>query len=330
MLAILDPALRRKGPNRRQTAVIVGALAILASFVGAATPVPRTASHSLPSHAEAPRSAPVQPVQPPPDAAPQPAAIAIPTRASPAVTAREEPGDDRAALLARTLRTDTSAPVRRVAAWGLQRYVEVDVAIEALASAAGTDADAEVREMAVWALADARPGSTVVLAALAKAVRLDRDPKVRATAVWALGSIGDENAVETLTGVLRSPDPTLREVAAWSIGSCEPSRAPAALSSALSDRDRNVRESVAWALYTIGDPRTAGAIDSALRREQDPEVQHGLIRALGAVGEGSVEAFQRLVSSPDAEVRGMAVAALAGGDASGPWPWPRPEPRPFP
>jgi HEAT repeat protein len=99
---------------------------------------------------------------------------------------------------------------------------------------------------------------------------------------------------------------------------------------ALSDRDRDVRESVAWALYTIGDPAAASAIDTALSRETDAEVQLGLIRALGASGEGSVAALERLVASPDSEVRNVAIRALAGGDASGPWPWPRPEPRPFP
>jgi HEAT repeat protein len=80
----------------------------------------------------------------------------------------------------------------------------------------------------------------------------------------------------------------------------------------------------------IGDPGAAGALDAALRRETDAEVQHGLIRALSATGEASVAALERLVTSPDPDIRGIAVAALAGGDAAGPWPWPRPEPRPFP
>jgi HEAT repeat protein len=98
----------------------------------------------------------------------------------------------------------------------------------------------------------------------------------------------------------------------------------------LSDRDRDVRESVAWALYTIGDPGASSAIDTPLRRETDSEVQLGLIRTLGATGEASVPALERLVASPDSAVRNVAIRALAGGDASEPWPWPRPEPRPFP
>ena len=32
----------------------------------------------------------------------------------------------------------------------------------------------------------------------------------------------------------------------------------------------------------------------------------------------------------NAEIKSIAVRALAGGHATGPWPWPWPEPRPFP
>jgi HEAT repeat protein len=119
-------------------------------------------------------------------------------------------------------------------------------------------------------------------------------------------------------------------MAAWSIGSCGPERAPGALIAALSDRDLRVRRSAAWALYTIEDARAAGAIEAAFQREHDPELRRDLVRALGAMGDGSVDALQRLVDSPDPEIRRAAVTALAGGHASGPWPWPRPEPRPFP
>jgi beta-lactamase regulating signal transducer with metallopeptidase domain len=352
MLAILDPELRRRAPSRLQAAAVVGTLSALMLLVGAAVPAPRSvqapgirALHvvSAVSPADTSRDRGVSPSIAPAEqvVASQVGQAANPARPSPAPTTRptprpvtdadstSRPDDDRAALLARTLRTDTSAPVRRVAAWGLQKYAEDAVALEALVTAAGSDADASVREMSVWALADA-PQHSAAVPALIKAARQDRDPQVRATSVWALGSIGDATAVETLVGLLADSNAALREVAAWSIGSCQPDRAPAALTSALSDRDRNVRESVAWALYNIGDPGAAGALDAALRRETDTEVQHGLIRALGATGEASVSALERLVTSPDPEIRSIAVAALAGGDVSGPWPWPRPEPRPSP
>jgi hypothetical protein len=337
MLAILDPELRRRPPSRVQAGALVGTLSALTLLVGAAVPAPRTVQapevRALPaveatSPADTSRARSTHPSIAPDEPV---VAVRVARAAKPARAARSssQPDDDRAALLARMLRTDASAAVRRVAAWGLQKYAEDEVALQALVAAAGSDADASVREMSVWALADARE-HTAAVPTLMKAARQDRDPHVRATAVWALGSIGDGTAVETLVGFLADSDAALREVAAWSIGSCHPDRAPAALVAALSDRERDVRASVAWALYTIGDPGAAGALDAALRRETDAEVQHGLIRALGATGEASVAALERLVTSPDSEIRGIAVAALAGGDASGPWPWPRPEPRPSP
>jgi hypothetical protein len=337
MLAILDPGLRRRAPSRVQAVALVGTLSALTLLVGAAVPAPRAVQMpemralrvaAAVSPADTSRTRSVSPsIAPAEQVVAAPAARPTPRPATAADSS--QPVDDRSALLAKTLRTDASAPVRRVAAWGLQKYAEDAVALEALVAAAGSDADASVREMSVWALADARQHSAAV-PALIKAARQDRDPHVRATAVWALGSIGDAAAVETLVGILTDSDAALREMAAWSIGSCHPDRAPVALMGALSDREREVRASVAWALYNIGDPGAASALDAALRRETDAEVQRGLIRALGATGEASVPALERLVTSPDPEIRSIAVAALAGGDASGPWPWPRPEPRPTP
>ena len=109
-----------------------------------------------------------------------------------------------------------------------------------------------------------------------------------------------------------------------------PDRAPAALVGALSDRERDVRASVAWALYTIGDPGAAGALDAALRRETDAEVQHGLIRALGATGEASVAALERLVTSPDPEIRVSRSRPWPGATHPAPGPGPGRSPDPLP
>jgi HEAT repeat protein len=132
--------------------------------------------------------------------------------------------------------------------------------------------------------------------------------------------------------LLTDADPDVREVAAWSIGSCssEDAKAPPALVKALGDSNRDVRLSVAWALHVISDPSTADAIEAAFRREKDTEVQHGLIRALGSMGDRAVPTLTRLVDSADPEVRAVAVTSLAGGHSMEPWPWPRPEPRPYP
>jgi len=86
----------------------------------------------------------------------------------------------------------------------------------------------------------------------------------------------------------------------------------------------------AWALHEIEDPTTAAPLKTALKAEQNPEVQRALTKALLSLGEASVEAIKELLDSPDQSVKQMAVRALAGRSASGPWPMPMPQPRPFP
>ena len=92
----------------------------------------------------------------------------------------------------------------------------------------------------------------------------------------------------------------------------------------------DVRLVTAWALYNIRDVSTTSALDAAFRKEADAEVQEGLLQAMGALGDVSIDVLQRLVTSPDSTVRRMAVASLAKSDGLGPWPWPWPEPRPYP
>jgi len=238
--------------------------------------------------------------------------------------------DERPALLANVLKTDTSAALRRVAAWGLAQFADADVASEALASALKTDRDVAVREMAAWALADARR-TTGVTEALTTALRRDASPKVRASAAWALGNIGDRDAVDELAAALSDTSRGVRIRSAWAIGNAEPKQAPKALVNLLSDREIEVRQVAAWALFNIQDPDAVPALDSALRRETDKDTQRAIIRALAATGEKSVDAIKRLIDSKDPEVRSMAIRALAGGGGGGgPWPWPWPDPRPHP
>jgi HEAT repeat protein len=118
--------------------------------------------------------------------------------------------------------------------------------------------------------------------------------------------------------------------AIWAIGQIGPRQAPRALIDQLRDKDPDIREMTAWALFEIEDPGAIDALDAALRAEPDKKLQFAYIRALAATGEKSVDAVRRLLDSKDPQVKGMAVRALAGGHAAGPWPWPWPEPRPFP
>ncbi len=334
MLAILNPDLTRRGPSRLQQCAVAGTLATLAFLLGVVVPVPRAAVAQRPPVVAAPpgdvaAQTPIAtPVAPRPRSVPVPAATPAPVT-MPVGDDAAGPDDDRAAALARSLKGDASAEVRRVAAWGLARFARTDVARDALMAALTGDADANVREMAAWALAGARryPAAS---AALAQAIGRDKDPQVRATAVWAAGSVRDPAALPALVNVLGDTDADVREVAAWAVGTIGPEQAPAALLRALEDPDREVRMSAAWALFTIADPAATDAIDTAYRKEADAEVRMALLRALGAMGDRAVPTLERLVTSPDSSVRTIAIMALAGGNATGPWPMPRPRPRPYP
>jgi beta-lactamase regulating signal transducer with metallopeptidase domain/HEAT repeat protein len=237
--------------------------------------------------------------------------------------------DDRATLLARVLKSDTSASLRRIAAWGLQEYADQQVASDALANAVRHDADWHVREMAAWALGDGghqASGTDALVAAL----KSDSEERVRATAAWALGEHDDHESVEALATALSDPSVEIRQRAAWAIGNISPKQAPKALIAALKDKDARTRRVAAWALYNIEDESAAPALESALKVEQDSDVQLAMIRSLAVLGEHSVDALKGLLESSDPRVKNMAVRALAGGHAAGPWPWPWPQPRPFP
>ncbi|MEO6527265.1 MAG: M56 family metallopeptidase [Gemmatimonadaceae bacterium] len=237
--------------------------------------------------------------------------------------------DDRPMLLAKVLRTDSSAELRRVAAWGLHEYAEQSVAAEALSNALRRDADERVREMAAWSLGQGDDGS-IAVEALRAALHSDASVAVRRTAAWSLGSIDDEGAVSTLVAAFGDVDATVRSRAIWALGNIEPRQAPKQLFAMLSDKDARVRELTAWALYQIEDPAAAPALNAALRAETDKDLQMSYIRALASLGEKSVDAVRELLESPDPRIKSMAVHALAGRNATGPWPRPMPQPRPYP
>jgi beta-lactamase regulating signal transducer with metallopeptidase domain/HEAT repeat protein len=238
--------------------------------------------------------------------------------------------DDRPALLANILRTDTSASIRRIAAWGLSDYADSQVASDALAAALRSDADARVREMAAWALGNGDERNGGVTAALVSALKSDSKEAVRITSAWALGNLGDRSAADALASATTDASPAVRMRAIWAIGSVGGRTAPAGVINALKDTDPDIRELAAWALYSIEDPAGAPALNAALRGESNKTLQIAYIRALAAMGEKSVDAIRGLLTSSDPRIKSMAVRALAGGEATGPWPWPWPEPRPSP
>jgi beta-lactamase regulating signal transducer with metallopeptidase domain len=238
--------------------------------------------------------------------------------------------DDRPALLANVLKTDSSASLRRVAAWGLAQFADADVAMDALAYAVRRDTDAQVRETSAWALGSAHSTSAVV-EALGGALGRDASSRVRATAAWALGSLGENDGIEPLTAALGDTSESVRVRSVWAIGSIGPRQAPKPLVALLSDKNPEVRKMVAWALFTIEDPDAVPALTAAMRSETDKDTQRSIIRALAATGDRSVDAIKSLIDSKDPEIREAAIRALAGaGGGGGPWPHPWPDPRPRP
>lgn len=238
-------------------------------------------------------------------------------------------GDERSKLLMNILKTDTSANLRRIAAWGLSDHAEESGVAAALAEALRKDANAAVREMAAWALGQG-DGDRDGVAALVAAAKSDADDKVRATALWSLGQSGDEAGLDLMIDAMRSRDARIRETAMWAIGNMEPSKAPREVITALGDSSAQVRKLASWVLFNIADESAAPALESALDKEKEPEVRRGIVRALAATGEKSTDALSKLLGSNDPEIRALAVKALAGSNAAGPWPWPWPKPRPYP
>ena len=240
----------------------------------------------------------------------------------------KQAADERATLLAKVLRSDSSASLRRVAAWGLSEYADEQAAVDALVNAVRRDASESVREMAAWSLSESERSSGAV-DALAAALH-DASVAVRRTAAWSLGNIGDHRAVEPLVAALADANADVRARAGWGRGNVTPKEAPRQLVAMLRDSDPHVRELTAWALFEIEDPSTAPALQAALRAEQDKDIQLGYIRALAAMGDKSLDAIRPLLESSDQRIKTMAVRALAGGHATGPWPHPWPQPRPSP
>jgi len=387
MLAILDPELRHSSPSRKQSAALIGSLALISIVVGAAAPSPRAHPEPAPNpvntaqgiellnarqadtkgypdsreiiggskthqqtetvfnqntqtvvsqHTQAVTSTHMNPLEQNFAKVVEEALKQGSSAASNALIQLSQGGskagkdsDERPVLLARILATDTSASLRRIAAWGLAEYADNQIAAEALAKALAHDSNPSVREMAAWALAEGDHRS-VAVDALSAAVRGDANTEVRATAAWALGSVGDRSSADALAAALSDASPEVRKRAAWALGNADLKQAPPKLIAMLNDKDPEVRELVAWALYEIEDPAAIPALESALAHEPDKEIQINYIRALAATGEKSVDALKGLLESKNPEIRSIAVRALAGGNATGPWPHPWPEPRPFP
>lgn len=234
----------------------------------------------------------------------------------------------KTALLVQLLQSDSSAKVRRTAAWALAQSDDRS-ATAPLAAALEQDKSADVREMAAWGLGQG--DDRAAIQALGDAVQRDADERVKATAAWALGQMGEDAATPALDAAMADPSARVRSRAAWALGQIEPKNAPHGLVTALRDSDAKVRLTAAWALGQIEDPHTLSALSSALSTEKDRDVREAELRAVLMLGDTSDAALKELLKSPDPDIRLRATRALAGyGTGSWPWPWPWPQPRPMP
>jgi hypothetical protein len=356
MLAILDPDLHRSDASRWRTAVLSLGLAGFVFAVSAAAPARREAPAAIDArlgqHDEEPAVALTPPpaadrdedraarsVQPP-AAAPEP--TRTPDELAPSDRPRAEPlvltdqllrqlnikldlngagqsatTDEKMDLLIRVLRTDSSAKVRRVAAWGLRHYASEPAAQTELARVLGNDRSERVREMAAWALAHAR--SEPALAALRRALASDENEAVREVAVWGLGSGHDVASADAIAAALAADrSDQVRSTAAWALGALRPERAPAALIAMLESERRGSKLTAAWALSEIGDKSALPAIRAALDQpDQDDGTTRALLRAMIKSG-ATPDELSRFLSSANPEVRLFAIKAMTNGGAVDP------------
>ncbi|HET7549905.1 MAG TPA: HEAT repeat domain-containing protein, partial [Gemmatimonadaceae bacterium] len=233
-------------------------------------------------------------------------------------------------LLVKLLQNDPDAKVRRTAAWALAQRDQRDtrVVTTALAAALAHDANADVREMAAWGLGQSEDKTTIQV--LGDALQRDADESVKSTAAWALGTIGDAAATAALDAAMADPSAKVRGRAAWALGQIEPDKAPRGLVTALGDSSDKVRLAAAWALGQIEDPETLSPLSKALSTEKDHDIREAELRALIMLGEASDATLQKLLESPDPDVRLKVTRAIVGFRGVRPWPWPMPMPRPMP
>ena len=235
----------------------------------------------------------------------------------------------RSPAVVRALQQDTSANVRRVAAWAIAQLGGGSTAVTTLGRALASDPSATVREMCAWALGELE--AEPAISQLSDAAIRDRAPAVRETAVWALGEIEASESASTLSAVLANDTSlVVRRTAAWSLGQLGIRTAPKSLIAALTDADDRLRMNASWALSEIHDPLSVPALTSALAKETHAQARRAQLRGILAAGGRAESLMAELLQSRDPAVREAAIRGVAGGRMIDPWPWPWPRPRPFP
>ena len=112
-------------------------------------------------------------------------------------------------------------------------------------------------------------------------------------AVELLGELGSREAEAVLVGALGHSDARVRRSAVAALARIGTARGMSAVPPLLADTNAAVRLQAAHAIAAARHPRGVPALVQALEREADPEVQHALVKALGA--NPTDEAVERLV-----------------------------------
>jgi beta-lactamase regulating signal transducer with metallopeptidase domain/HEAT repeat protein len=350
MLAILDPALKRATPSRRQQLLLALSLGLVAFTIAAVSPTRRVAETAMSDRAnhgasrdsagadaavphtvqalvtrERQDDATKTPAATPTVSSTSTAGPAVPQSQSGELQQHKQPPPDTA-LLGRVLRKDANADVRRAATWALQgRRDGAPLLVERLR----VDEDASVREMAAWALSAV--ASSDIVSALSESLRRDESGDVRATAAWALGHAHGRADVAVLEAALGDSDADVLQAALWAIGHQGLHSAPGRVVALLNHDESEVRLMAAWVLGQVLDKATIPPLRDAFLKERDSDVQQAEFRALLFMGDRSQTVIDHAMASPDPDLRARGVRMIAGqGPGVWPWPWPWPQPRPSP
>jgi HEAT repeat protein len=343
MLAILDPGVERATPSRGQTLTLalgLGAVALSIAAVAparrehSAWPAPMVASHSPRGDTtkapptSAPKSPRIRQAKPATNAAApstpsSSAAISLAANET-AVPQQPRSADLDTTSLARILRNDKGAEVRRAAVWALRDRPD---AAPLLLERLRLDPSDRVREMSAWALANFMSES--VASALTNTLLADTSPYVRGTAAWALGHSRDAAQTAALETALADPESQVRRKALWALAAARLETAPTRAIDLLRDRASDVRAMAAWLLAEISDKASLPALRAAFDNERDSEAQKAEFLALVLLGDRSKGVVDQALASENANVREIAVRVMAGQrpiNPARPWPDPRPSP----
>ena len=324
LIAILDPAVPRRGMTRARVAVAAVVFALLMISVASVQPWAEE-----PAATQTVAAAPSQ----------QPASDAAQAPAQRGVAAERQAGHDRrskdsdaakAGPLARDLADDIAANVADQVGNAV-----ADVAGAVVGGVVGGVVDGVVGGVtggiaggvsdAVQIHVNANPNPNPdpqasgheqkhamdprAAAALMEALK-DTDKDVRETALRALVRAHDPRMFEALVAALKDGDPDVRQQAAFGLGGLHDPRAVEPLIGVLHDVNADVRQQAIFALGQFRDKRTLEPLISALK-DENPDVRQQAAFALGGVHDTrAVEPLVIALKDSNPDVRQQAAFTL--------------------